>query len=487
MESIWRKTTTIPSHNNLEGDYETEVAVIGGGMAGILIAWLLRQQGKKVMVLEAARVGGGQSQNTTAKITLQHGLIYDRLITSFGEDKARQYAIANQKALVAYRSIIQNRNIRCCFEDRPAYLYATKDATPLKREAEAAQSLGIKASFQRQSDLPFSVAGAVEVAAQAQFHPLLFLQNLAADLPVYERTRVISVDENRINMDSGTITAQQIVFATHFPFINTPGFYFLRMHQERGYVVALENAAQLPGMYLGIDGDGLSFRNYGNLLLLGGGKHRTGENSSGGKYSMLEQKASELWPNCRKVAAWSAQDCISLDGVPYIGRFAAGKPNWYVATGFGKWGMTGSMVSAMLIRDMICGRENVDGEIFSPQRFTVPQSAKNLLMETSQAVQGLSRRFLEPPRDMAERLPRKHGGVVDYAGEKLGVYKDAWGELFVVDCRCPHLGCQLEWNPDELSWDCPCHGSRFDYRGHLLDNPAQLSLSEGCFPPGGSV
>ena len=273
--------------------------------------------------------------------------------------------------------------------------------------------------------------------------------------------------------------AKHIVFATHFPFLNMPGFYFARMHQERSYVLALKDAAQLDGMYLGVDGEALSFRNFEDTLLLGGGSHRTGENSAGGQYAGLRQQAEKLYPGSREITRWSAQDCVTLDGVPYIGPFAAAQPNWYVATGFGKWGMTSSMVAATLIADEISGVENPRAEVFSPLRFTPSASVKSFFLEMGHAVSGLSRQiFTIPEADLAD-LPLGHGGVLENEGEKVGVYKDEQGAVHLVSTRCSHLGCQLAWNPDEKSWDCPCHGSRFDYQGNLLDNPAQTGLERG--------
>lgn len=264
--------------------------------------------------------------------------------------------------------------------------------------------------------------------------------------------------------------------ATHFPFINTPGYYFMRMHQERSYVAALENAPRLDGIYYGIDRNGLSFRNSGNYLLLGGGNHRTGENPSGGKYSRLETAAKHYYPHSRIAFRWSAQDCMPLDGVPYIGQFSSSLPDVYVATGFQKWGMSSAMISAMIISEMIAGGDN-PYEIFSPQRFKVSASAKALMNETGHSVKGLSKNVLRFPDKAAEEISRGHGGIVEYKGKKVGVYKDEDGKVFAVSNKCPHLGCQLEWNPDEKSWDCPCHGSRFDYKGRLIDNPAMRSLS----------
>jgi len=346
MNSIWTETTNFLKRPALLGDMSIDTAIIGGGMAGILTAFLLKQKGIEVIVLEANQIGSGQTKNTTAKITSQHNLIYDTLIQQFGIEKAFQYADANQKAIAQYHRIIQEHGIECEFEEQPSYLYSTVETKSLKREVEAALRLGIDATFTTDTTLPFTVKGAVKFQGQAQFHPLKFLKSIAEALTIYEYTDVKTVEDNRIVTDSGIVTARHIVFASHFPFINAPGYYFMRLNQERSYVLALENTPVLNGMYLGIDENGLSFRNSGSLLLLGGGKHRTGENPTGGKYQMLRDAASSYWPECHEAAAWSAQDCMSLDSIPYIGQFSASTPNWYVATGFGKWGMTSSMVSA---------------------------------------------------------------------------------------------------------------------------------------------
>ena len=476
MGSIWSDTTCLEPRPALSGDLEAEAVVIGGGMAGILTAYYLKERGIESVVLEAARIGSGQPQNTTAKVTAQHGLVYDKLLRTAGEEKARQYAAANQRAVEEYRRLVREKGIDCDWTDCPAYLYSAKAAEPMRMEAEAARRLGLSAAFTSETELPFQVKGAVRLDGQARFHPLHFLKAIAQDLTIYEKTRVETVEGGEVKTARGTVRAKHIVFACHFPFVNAPGYYFLRMHQERSYVLALEGAQRLSGMYLGTDADGLSFRRSGELLLLGGGNHRTGENTAGGKYELLRRSAQRFWPESRESAHWSAQDCMPLDGIPYIGRFSGSTPDWYVATGFGKWGMTSSMAAALRISELVTGGEAADSAVFSPKRFDLPASAKNLLEDGRQAVKGLARSLLTPPRAELEALAPGRGGVVEWDGEKAGVYRDETGELFVVSVRCPHLGCQLEWNPDEKTWDCPCHGSRFDYRGQLLDGPAQEHL-----------
>ena len=475
MESIWSQTCQFRQREALPGDLKTDIAVIGAGMAGVLIASALQETGRRVVVLEAQRIASGQTRNTTAKLTCQHALLYEKLTRTLGLDKARQYAQANAAALEEYRRIISARKIDCDWEQRDAYVYGT-DAARLRKEAEAAAALGLPASFVEEAKLPFPTAGAVRFANQAQFHPLKFLQAISEPLTIYENTSVQSVEEDQLITSRGRVQAEQIVFACHFPFVNFPGMYFARMHQERSYVIALENASQMDGMWIGAEQGSYSFRNYGPLLLLGGGGHRCGENSVGGRYADLRQKAAQWYPGSREVAHWSAQDCVTADSVPCIGPYAASRPNWFVATGFQKWGMTSSMVAAMLLRDRICGKENPWTEVFDPGRFD-EKTLTGLAQESGQAVKGLAKQLFQIPAEAARELPPGHGGVVFWKGKKLGVYKDESGALWPVDIRCPHLGCQLEWNPDELSWDCPCHGSRFDYLGRLISGPAQEDLT----------
>ena len=477
MESIWTENCLIIEREPLKGNIEAEIAVIGAGLAGLLAASALQEAGHRTIVLEANRIASGQTRNTTAKITSQHGMIYRRLIDTVGKSKARQYAMANEAAVETYRRLIAEENIDCSFEERSAFVYGN-DGKELEAEAEAASSLGLPASFVRETALPFPTAGAVRFAHQAQFHPLQFIDHIARPLTVYENTSALRVEDDQIETTGGQVRAKQIVFACHYPFVNFPGMYFARMHQERSYVLALESASRVDGMWIGSGEGAFSFRNYKDLLLLGGGGHRCGENRAGGKYELLRKMAKSWFPDSREIAHWSAQDCVSADGIPYIGRYAESRPNWYVATGFHKWGMTSAMASAMLLRDLICGRENPYADVFAPDRFDA-KTLTGIAAEGGQAVKGLAKELFQIPAERAAEIPGGHGGVVLLHGEKVGVYKTEDGRLYPVDIRCPHLGCQLEWNPDERSWDCPCHGSRFDRFGHLISGPAQEDLAHG--------
>lgn len=474
MESIWNKTIFLPPRQSLPGDMTVEAAVIGAGMTGILTAYFLQKAGIPVVVLEADRIAGGQTKNTTAKLTSQHDLIYRKLTRQVGTQKARLYARAQEAAILAYEDLIRREHISCHFDRLPSYLYTTSPnrADELKKEAAAAAALGISAHFTMETGLPFPTAGAIRFDRQAQFHPLEFIKSLAEPLTIYEHTRVLGVRKHRIVTDHGTVTAKHIIFACHYPFVNFPGFYFLRQHQERSYVLGLSGAGMLDGMYYSIDKTGLSLRWFEDLLLLGGGSHRTGKSGGGKEYDNLMKAAGHYYPDSTIQARWSAQDCMPHDGLPFIGRYSVFRPYWYVATGFQKWGMTNSMVAAMILRDQICGLENPYETVFRPQRCLLRASLKNFLVDMGENTRGILKGTFHLPWK-AEGLTPGQGKILRIGWKRYACYKDETGVLHKAKARCPHLGCELVWNPAERSWDCPCHGSRFDWDGNLIDNPAQ--------------
>ena len=434
--SLWADTVVLPTFPQLQGDVKTDVLIIGGGMAGLLTAHAMAQSGVDYLLIEADTICGGVTGNTTAKITSQHGLIYDKLIREFGVEKARMYYEANQAALARYRQLC--RDIPCDFETRCAYVYDTGGPLQLERELAALERIGADAAWENSLPLPFPVSGAIRFPRQAQFHPLRFAAALAPGLRILEHTTARAFEGNTVLTGHGTIRAEKIVVATHFPILNKHGAYFLKLYQHRSYILALEHATHLAGMYVDEAEAGLSFRTYGDLLLLGGGDHRTGK--EGGNWAALEAFAKKHYPGAAIQYRWATQDCMSLDGVPYIGRYSPSTPYLYVATGFNKWGMTGSMVSAMLLSDLVQGKENPYAAVFDPSRSMLrPQLARNALEASAN--------LLRPT------VP-----------------------------RCPHMGCALRWNRQERSWDCPCHGSRFTGDGALLDGPATGSLPKSSPP-----
>ena len=426
MKSIWEDSAHRPSFNTLKGNKECDVLIIGGGIAGILCAYKLKKSGGDCMLVEAKEICSGITANTTAKITVGHGLIYDGLISRFGEDGAQMYLRAQMDAAKEYEDICSA--IDCDYEVKDSYVYSMNNIKKIAKEIEALNLLGVDAELSDAEALPFSVAGAVRIKRQAEFNPLKFLYAIAKDLPIYENTKVTELMPHKAVTTRGEIGFNKLIIATHFPILNKHGAFFLKMYQHRSYVLALEGACDVGGMYVDEADTGLSFRNYKGFLLLGGGGHRTGK--SGGCWQELEAFAEKHYPGARIVGKWATQDCMTLDSVPYIGEYSKRTPGVFVATGFNKWGMTSAMASANILSDLVRTERNKYSKVFSPSRSILcPQLAVN-------------------------------------------AFETVINLLTPTAPRCPHLGCALKYNKAEHSWDCPCHGSRFTEDGKLIDNPA---------------
>ncbi len=427
MKSVWSESLELQRFGKLEGDTSCDVLIIGGGMAGILCAYFLQEAGVNYLLVEGETICSGVTKNTTAKITAQHGLIYSKLIKNFGKSRAKQYLAANLWAVRKFGELC--RNIPCDFEERASYVYTLTDRKKIEDEVSAVNKLGFGAEYVEKVPLPLDVKAAIRFKNQAQFNPLKFVSGLLDGLNIREHTFVRKVKDNIAYTDSGTIKAKEIIIATHFPFINSRGLYFIKLYQSRSYTIALENAPDVGGMYVDEAENGMSFRNYQNLLIIGGGDHRTGK--PGGRYEELRNFTKTRYRGAVEQYSWATQDCMSLDGISYIGRYSPNTPNLYVATGFNKWGMTSSIVSAKILCDMILEeKKNQYAEVFSPDRsiFT-----KQLFINLGDTVASL----LTPSTK-----------------------------------RCTHLGCSLKWNSTEHTWECPCHGSRYNKKGNLIDNPA---------------
>ena len=426
MESIWKETNKLPHFPRLDKDIHTDVLIIGGGITGILTAYFLHQSGVKYVLVEKNRICSGTTQNTTAKITYQHGLIYHKIIKNYGLDAAKQYLSANKEAFNKYAELCKKND--CDYEIKDNYVYSVGSRRILESEMNALHKIGFNAELIEKVNLPINTAGAVKFSNQAQFHPLKFISAICKGLNIYENTFVREMIGNTAITNHGEIYAEKVIAATHFPFINKHGSYFLKLYQHRSYIIALENADKVDGMYVDQNKVGLSFRNYGDYLLLGGGDHRTGH--KGGNWNQLRRFAEKAYPKAQEKYFWAAQDCMSLDDIPYVGQYSKSTDDFYVASGFNKWGMTGAMTAAMILNDMILGKENDYASVFNPSRNILkPQLFVNAF-ETTKSMLTISKK------------------------------------------RCPHLGCALKWNSAEKSWDCPCHGSRFTEDGTVLDNPA---------------
>lgn len=425
-KSVWEKTAHKPHFCALDGDKKTDVLIVGGGIAGIMCAYKLKDAGVDCMLIEADKICSGITENTTAKITLAHGLIYDKMIRRFGEDKAQLYVKAQDAAIREYAELCSN--VDCDFKTADSYVYSINNKRKIEKEISALNRLGVKAELSYADELPIKVAGAVQVKDQAQFNPLKFLYEISKDLPIYEHTKVTEFLPYKVKTVNRSISFKKLVVATHFPIFNKHGLYSLKLYQHRSYVLCLKGVQAINGMYVDESDTGLSFRGCGELLLLGGGGHRTGKR--GGCWQELEEFAKKHYPKSEISAKWATQDCMTLDSIPYIGQYSKSTPDIYVATGFNKWGMTNAMVAANILCDLVRGKANPYAAVFSPSRTVLrPQLAVNALESTV-------------------------------------------GLLTPTAPRCPHLGCALKYNRAEHSWDCPCHGSRFTESGELINNPA---------------
>ena len=430
MKSLWSETARLPQFPSQNGDIKTDVLIIGGGIAGILTAYFLQQNGIDYVLVEKGRICSGTTQNTTAKITVQHGLVYQKIVKSYGTETAQKYLVANTEAFEKFAELC--KKIDCDYETKDNYLYSIYDKKKLENEMTALERIGCKADLCDSISIPIQSVGAVRILNQAQFHPLKFLSAISGGLNIYENTFVKEMIGNTAVTNHGKLYADKVIAATHFPFINKHGSYFLKLYQHRSYMIVLENAQKVNGMYVDESRTGMSFRNYNNFLLIGGGGERTGK--IGGNWTELRNFAKEHYPNAKERYFWAAQDCMSLDHIPYIGSYSKSTAYFYVASGFNKWGITGAMVSAIILSDMIAGKSRDYADIFNPSRSIIkPQ----LLVNGYESVKNF---------------------------------------LTISDKRCPHLGCALKWNSAEHSWDCPCHGSRFNKNGKILDNPANGNL-----------
>ena len=495
MGSLWIETTKNKSNfKTLNGNEETEICVIGGGLFGLTTAYYLTKCGKKVIVLEKGEIGSKVSGNTTGKITSQHDLFYAHLIDDYGEDYAKKYLEANEKAIENIKQIIKEEQIDCDFSMQKSYVYTTKEDEVLEIQKEVAvvNKLGKNAKFVNKIDLPIKIKGAIEFEGQAQFHPRKYMLGLANSIEkqnkIYQYTTVTDVEKNgekyKVYTDKGSVEAKYIVMASHFPIINMPGFYFVKMYQSTSYLIAVETKSQLPqGMYINVKEPMYSFRtaNYNGkeILLIGGVGNKTGEPiEDNSHYEKLEKKAREMYPDCKILYRWNSRDCISLDKIPYIGEFSNLMKNVYVGTGFKKWGMTSTNVAANIVTDKIMGNKNKYEEIFTATRMKPIKNrweVENILKQTVNSI-ALNKFKIEPYS--IEQIKNDNAAIIEINGDNIGVYKDAKGEVYAVKPNCSHLGCLLSWNNLDKTWDCPCHGSRFDYMGRNIYEPAIKNLEK---------
>ena len=493
LKSYWLESTSETRYSELNEDINVDAVIVGGGMTGIITTYLLCKEGLKVAILEANRILQATTGHTTAKLTSLHGLTYDKLKKNLGEESARIYLEANEYAIEFVERLIHEKGIECDFVRCPAYVYTAQDKyiKAIEGEVQIAESFGTKASFLEEIPLPIEIKAAIRFDNQARFHPRKFLLPLAKDITsdgsyIFENTRAVDLAQgnpNTVITDTGKkVTAKYVVIATHFPFFDGFGLYFTRLLPERSYVIAVKAKEKFPeGLFINAEEPRRSLRSQpfeeGELIFVGGENHITAHGRNFNQhYVSLKDFAVNHYTIEKICYKWSAQDYTTLDELPYIGKLTANTENIFVATGFKKWGMTNSIVSGIIIKDLITKGEHPWAKVYDPGRFiSSPNAAKTLVKQNLDVAKNLLQGKLENlPQDI--EISYGEGKVLEFDGERIGIYKDDKGSVHMVDTTCTHMGCELKWNDAESSWDCPCHGSRFTYEGNIIDGPAHIPL-----------
>jgi glycine/D-amino acid oxidase-like deaminating enzyme/nitrite reductase/ring-hydroxylating ferredoxin subunit len=494
-ESYWMDSTPATAYPPVTRALEVDVAVIGGGIAGICTAWELARAGRQVAVLEADRIVAGTTGYTTAKLTAQHSLIYDQLRRSFDVETARLYAASQVVAIDRVLAVAAELGIDCDLERLPAYTYVTSagQVEQIHAEVDAAVAAGLPASLVTETALPFEVAAAIRVDDQAQFHPRRYLLALAEDLTrrggrIFERTRITGLDEGepcRLTTETGvTVTAREVVVATHYPIFDRAAL-FTRLVPRRELVVAAPIAAEDDpgGMYVTVENNTRSVRTApyrdGRRLLIVTGEHFTpGTDGVDKRWRRLAEWTLEHFNTDALAYHWAAQDNTTTDNMPYVGRFHPGTEHVWVATGFNAWGMSNGAMAGQLLAALICGETLPWADIYDPRRLHPTVEAAPLLKANIKAAGHFIGDRLRPSHvDSPDDLPPGAGAVMRLNGQRCAVHRDDSGDLHAVSATCTHLGCTVAFNEAEKTWDCPCHGSRFDPDGAVLHGPATKPLA----------
>ena len=494
-ESYWRTDIEFPEFPSLEEDLHVDVVIVGGGITGLTSAYLLVNEGLKVAVLEAGILMNGTTGHTTAKITAQHDLIYDEFIHNIGRSNARLYYEANSEALTFIKETINLHKIDCDFSTQDAYIYATteKYAKKIEKEAVAYEKIGIDGGLVDTIPFDIDIQNALVMKDQAQFHPTKYLVHLIGLITekgglIFENTTAVNIETGEqptvLTREGPRVTANQVLVCSHFPFYEGLGLYSTRMHADRSYALAVKTKKKFPGgIYISADEPNRSLRAVQikgeEMVLIVGENHKTGQGiETMEHYKALEAFGEEVFGLEEIVYRWSAQDLITLDKLPYIGEITPGQPNILIATGYRKWGMSNGTAAALLFRDMIVGTENTFQKLYTPSRFYAHPSLKNFLVENANVVGQLIKGKLDSPKTSPESLIKGEGAVITMDGHRKGAYRDDEGQLHIVDTTCTHIGCEVEWNNGDRTWDCPCHGSRFSHTGEVIEGPAEKPLQK---------
>jgi len=492
--SYWRASTKQAQYPPLQENITVDVGIVGGGITGITLAYLLSGEGLSVALIEASELLSGTTGNTTAKITTQHGLIYDELIQHYGVELAHMYYAANNRAKDFISHTIQNNDIDAELVKASSFLYTREgdNVKQLETELSAYEKLNINGKLTKSTELPFMTRQALEIKNQAHFHPLQYLTHLLhicdeRGVHIYEDTRALSVDYSKkpliVCEGDHRVVCQYVVQASHYPFFDGQKFFPLKMYADRSYALLAKTKKLINDMYINVDTPTHSIRpvslNGESALVFAGENHRTGvsERSMDDHLASLAQFADKYFTVEKLNYAWSAQDYTTVDKIPYIGAITKEKNNVFVATGYRKWGMTNGTNAALLIRDLILREQSEFAALFSPSRKTKMDPAlKKYFSFNAEVAKQLVKGKFDKSNDEIKNLKEDEACIVMDGGDRIGVYKDEKGEIHAVDTTCTHLGCETTWNNAEKSWDCPCHGSRFSPKGYVLNGPAVRNL-----------
>lgn len=488
--SFWVASADAPAFPLLERDVNVDVAVVGAGIVGAVVAHLLKRAGKTVAVVESQQVGHGVTGYTTAKITSSQSLIYQRLERKHGLEVSRGYAESQLRGVELIRELVAQGSIDCDLETQDNYVHCEdeNEVGSIEAEVAAGRRAGLRVELVRDTPLPFPVAAALRHPGQAQFHPVRFVSHLLRDIPgdgsfVFENSRAKEVDEGgdrvTVTCERGVVSARDLVVATNYPFLDR-GLYFPRVHPQRSYAIAGVPDPKLAceGMYISAGQPTRSIRPIRDgsrtLLNVGGEGHTVGqEYDTAERYAALESWAAERFGMTEITHRWSTQDGITVDGLPYIGRYRRTSDHVYTATGFAKWGMANGAMAAELLTDLILERHNPWEKLFDPHRVTPAASAQKLVTENAKVAMHWTRDRIAHPQSTAFEELEPGDGSVRREGTKLvAASRRSDGTLTKVSAVCTHLGCVVSWNRAERSWDCPCHGSRFGADGTVIQGPA---------------
>jgi len=489
---FWFDGVVRKSYPALAEDLAVDVAIVGGGIVGLHCAHRLADTGLKVIVLEARRIGQQATGRSTAKVTSQHGQRYTSLKKKFGEESAHIYARANQGAVEEIAALAGGMEDQAGLEPKSAYIYATdeKQAEQLQKEWEIARELGLPAEIVSEAGLPFPTTALLKYSGQYQFNPYLYLLGLAERVagrtPVYEQSRVTDISGSepvKLSVNGRTVSAGQVVVATQMPVVSEGKFFAKAFPFAHAVAAAmLPEGRSLNGMFISAGTPSHSLRTAvkdgQTYLIAASGEFKTGEPET--EREMIEDLRSFLSQNFgigEFTHLWTNEDFRPMDGAAFIGPATSGRENLLVATGFDAWGITQGVVAGAILAERILGREHPAASLFDATRIKPLAGALEFAKGNVEAAGHLiGDRWMKRAAVPLDSIAPGEGGIIARNGEQLAVRRKDDGSLIALSATCTHMGCIVGWNGIDRTWDCPCHGSRFDEWGEVIAGPAVSAL-----------